>query len=184
MDLPEIVMDKMSCDESPPKIVYVGGKKQVSFEEESTVIEFESEITREDKSNLWYNPFEVEEFRYRGRVDDDDDDTNDSSSTGSAAVSYNHMRKVLLSYQCYKRQPNGGDHLREVSRRSSKKSREKARNRAVKLSKANDTWDNHPQNEILSMVGWNSRLATYYLESFIEMIDSGWLCGGSVKNVE
>ncbi len=163
----------------PPHVVFLG-KKRVSFEGDNQVFSYKTEITREVKSKLWYASAELEDFRSRRRDGDSDDD---DSSTGSGATAYNHTRRILFNYESYRRMEKGSDLLRDVSELSSKRSRDQARDRAVKLSKSNSTWE-MPQNEIMKMVGWNPRVADFYLESFMDMVESGWLCGGSRKEID
>jgi len=160
--------DKHGRPDVPPEVVCIG-KKRVSFNTDCQVLEYQSHLSENDKSLLWYNEEEMEDFRFR-RTNSQDDPSETSSA--SAASAYNHTRRVLLQFETYKSMGHGSDLLRDGSRKSSKKSRDKARKKAVNLSKAINTYYCSKQGMVdyfgLGLV--DRRLTDYYLETILDML--------------
>lgn len=157
-----------------PPVTFIG-KKEVTFQSDHQVFEYDDDMTEEEKALVWYDESdELENFRINRA------DFNGDSEASTGSICFNHSRRILLNYQAYKRMNNGSELLRQVSRASSKPTRDKARKKAVSLSKATKTWTKPlvDDNLLGEMIGYNSRIADFYFECMInKLTERNWLCG-------
>jgi hypothetical protein len=169
--------EKTSPKICPPPVVFVR-RKRVTFDTDLEVVEYENELTEDDKELLWYDENdETENFRIVRAESSDSEERVDN-------ICYNHTRGVLMNYESYKTMDNGSDILRNVSTKSSLQARKNARKQAEHLSKAVHTWS-QPQDDFILGFGFDSRIADYYIETMMDtLVERNWLCGALLSVTE
>lgn len=159
--------DQGNCP--PPPIVVFLGKKRVTFESNHQIFEYDDGMTEEDKDLLWYDENDEAENCRIAR----DDSSDESQDCSPASICYNHTRRILLNYESYRGMENGSELLRNASRQSSQPSRNKAHKQAIDLSKV----CSNPRDDIFLALGYDSRIADFYIESMMNMLmERNWLC--------
>lgn len=167
----ELRVDKKTHICPPHFVCFV--KKRVSFSKVCDVFQYKLDLSAEEKAALWYDDNEMDDIRISttGQWDSE-------MSMGSDDNTSDHTMRVLRNYQSYRSVIKGSDHLRHISRKSSKQARDNARKRALDLSKATNT-HTVPRAGFFGF-GPDPRLTDFYLETFLDMLvdRSGWICGG------
>ena len=173
----EMTDERVDKKASPTQVAVIGKKKKVIFcTDKNQVIEYENEFTKDDIGLLWYeeeNYDAPEDFRIIQKSA-----SSTSAQESVRSICYNHTRRVLLNYACYRGMNNGCELLRNISRSSSRARRKEARRQAVSLSKALKTLERPLYDDILHEFGLDSRMADYYFLCLADkLMAPNWLCG-------
>lgn len=170
-------------------------KKRVSFPTENMVQvrEFDANLSDHEKSKVWFDGSDMDEFRlqFRKAASSNDPQTllvssssSSSPSNNDDAKSYNHTRRVLLTFEsCKDMQMDASEFLRHVSRRSSNRGKIKARRRAEKLYLSNQAYTSMGGEYLAFAI--DPRLSDYYLETFLDKImeRSELVCGDFLVDI-
>eukprot|EP00934_Nitzschia_sp_Nitz4_P000045 Nitzschia sp. Nitz4//scaffold255_size41878//30550//31146//NITZ4_007410-RA/size41878-processed-gene-0.66-mRNA-1//-1//CDS//3329544386//45//frame0 len=171
---------------SPPMEIIVRnrGESKVRFSENVETFEYQMLSGRSD-SSLWYTESELAAAAPTDEYDPEEPDLL------CEAITYNHIRRVLLSFQSFQQIGGGNSSLRAIARQSSKRSVARARQRAVLLSKELDTSREPVEDaDVFGLGCVNPHITDFYMETVLEFltprIPSWWSypCSGDRRRAE